>query len=229
VGAIDIELPLAREGPFAHDHLEADDLPLDGFVALGSLTRRRGATALGCLAAVGGGAPFSLLAKYLATLDLCSGGRAQMTLSAGSRGTPTMLVEAFEVVSRLLTEGAPTLSGETLAVHEAWNEPEPEHPLSLGLHVRDDEELRAVAGMSPRPSFLFLEGVPGDSLAVASRLSGARSRRPELYGVIRSVAPEIVRRSARQLLETGCDGAVCALSPGTASETIEAVLEEAAR
>ncbi|HUZ21047.1 MAG TPA: LLM class flavin-dependent oxidoreductase [Acidimicrobiales bacterium] len=129
----------------------------DPFVALGAVVPLTSRLALGCLATPLGERPPSLLAKVVASLDVCSAGRAVAALGPAPRGPGTAapqgadaarakpgrartggaeresdaigrLGEALEVCRAMLRLPAPSMDGAYYRIDRAWNEPKADRP-----------------------------------------------------------------------------------------------------
>ncbi len=130
----------------------------DPFVALGAVAPVTSRLALGCLATPLGERPPSLLAKVVASLDVCSAGRAVAALgpalprpsgstapegagvvragrgrsrAGGAHGEGDAigrLGEAVEICRAMLRLPAPSMEGAYYRIEQAWNEPKAERP-----------------------------------------------------------------------------------------------------
>jgi alkanesulfonate monooxygenase SsuD/methylene tetrahydromethanopterin reductase-like flavin-dependent oxidoreductase (luciferase family) len=113
----------------------------DPFVLLGAAAGSTSRIGLGCLSLSIDERQPAILAKSLASLDLCSNGRAvacvssDFTTQADAAG---VLVEAVAVVRAMLEVAAPTFHGEHFSVTRAWNEPrmERDRPLPIGVELK---------------------------------------------------------------------------------------------
>ena len=138
------------------DHLQTEPVPTDeitfeAFVALSALAIETVRVRLGHLVLCAGYRNPALVAKMISTLDVVSGGRAELGLGAGWKedeyvaygfGFPPIrtrmeaLEDALEITSRMLVPGRTTYSGPTASVREAINVPrglqEPRVPILVG-------------------------------------------------------------------------------------------------
>ena len=128
------------------DHVHTTPTPRDipsfeAFTALAALAPLTERVRLGQLVTCAGFRNPALLAKMVSTLDVASGGRAELGIGAGWKqeeweaygwGFPSLrlrqrhLQDSLEIVTRMLHgDGRATWSGETAAVDGAINEPRP--------------------------------------------------------------------------------------------------------
>jgi F420-dependent oxidoreductase-like protein len=138
------------------DHVQTEPVPTDeitfeAFVALSALAAETARVRLGHLVLCAGYRNPALVAKMISTLDVVSGGRAELGLGAGWKadeyfaygfGFPplktrmAMLEDALEVTSRMLAPGRATYDGSTISVRDAINVPrglqEPRVPILVG-------------------------------------------------------------------------------------------------
>lgn len=138
------------------DHVQTEPVPTDeitfeAFVGLSALAAETARVRLGHLVLCAGYRNPALVAKMISTLDVVSGGRAELGLGAGwkedefraygwgyapLRTRMESLEDALEIASRMLRPGRATYSGPTAAVHEAINVPrglqEPRIPILVG-------------------------------------------------------------------------------------------------
>ncbi len=138
------------------DHVQTEPLPTDeitfeAFVALSALAAETARVRLGHLVLCAGYRSPALVAKMISTLDVVSGGRAELGLGAGWKedeyvaygfGFPplrtrmAMLEDALEITSRMLAPGRATYEGSTASVRDAINVPrglqEPRVPILVG-------------------------------------------------------------------------------------------------
>jgi F420-dependent oxidoreductase-like protein len=138
------------------DHVQTEPVPTDeitfeAFVGLSALAAETARVRLGHLVLCAGYRNPALLAKMISTLDVVSGGRAELGLGAGWKedefraygwGFPPLrtrmesLEDALEIATRMLRAGRATYSGPTAGVHEAINVPrglqEPRIPIVVG-------------------------------------------------------------------------------------------------
>ncbi len=135
-----------------------DSLVLDGrgpdqrdpFVLLGAaaaVTARLGLGAL-CNSAIW---PPSVLAKTVASLDVCSLGRAIALVAPAAGGDAQASAEALEVCRLMLRTPAPSFAGVTQRIERAWNEPRARRasptPVGLVLEPADLEDAARLAGL----------------------------------------------------------------------------------
>ena len=138
------------------DHVQTEPVPTDeitfeAFVALSALASETARVRLGHLVLCAGYRNPALVAKMISTLDVVSGGRAELGMGAGWKedeylaygfGFPplkkrmAMLEDALEVTSRMLAPGRATYDGSTISVRDAINVPrglqEPRVPILVG-------------------------------------------------------------------------------------------------
>jgi F420-dependent oxidoreductase-like protein len=139
---------------FDHMHTVPDpteEITFESFVALSALAAETARVRLGHLVLCAGYRNPALVAKMIATLDVVSGGRAELGLGAGWKedewraygyGFPplrnrlTALEDALEITTRMLGPGRATYDGPSAAVHEAINVPKgiqrPRPPILVG-------------------------------------------------------------------------------------------------
>lgn len=138
---------------------------LDPFTLLGACAAETSVLRLGAVVSVDERAP-SLVAKAVATLDVCSEGRATVVLApsaaGGGAGVHELLAECTAVVSLMLAEPGPTMTGRQVAIHEAWNEPRRAMPPPVGAALEDLGTLPSlvVARWPRRPDFVL--GLDGE-------------------------------------------------------------------
>ena len=133
---------LGFESIWVYDHLGTFGIPRDvptfeAFAVLGALAQATDRVRLGPLVARAGLRNPALFAKMISTLDVISGGRAEMGLGAGSAGEDAdafgydlpsnqrmaRLGETLEIVRRLLVVGRDTWAGTTYRIDDAINNP----------------------------------------------------------------------------------------------------------
>ncbi|MEI7743204.1 MAG: TIGR03560 family F420-dependent LLM class oxidoreductase [Chloroflexota bacterium] len=138
------------------DHVETEPVPTDeitfeAFVGLSALAAETVRVRLGHLVLCAGYRNPALVAKMISTLDVVSGGRAELGLGAGWKEDeyraygwpfPTIsarmeaLEDALEITTRMLVPGRATYAGPTASVHDAINVPhglqEPRVPILVG-------------------------------------------------------------------------------------------------
>lgn len=138
------------------DHVETEPVPTDeitfeAFVGISALAAETVRVRLGHLVLCAGYRNPALVAKMISTLDVVSGGRAELGLGAGWKedeyaaygwGFPPLrsrmesLEDALEIVTRMLVPGRATYSGPTASVRDAINVPRglqaPRIPILVG-------------------------------------------------------------------------------------------------
>ncbi len=138
------------------DHVQtepvpADEITFEAFVGLSALAAETARVRLGHLVLCAGYRNPALVAKMISTLDVVSGGRAELGLGAGWKadeyhaygwGFPPLrtrmeaLEDALEIVTRMLAPGRATYSGPTASVRDAINVPrgvqQPRIPILVG-------------------------------------------------------------------------------------------------
>ncbi|MDP2350232.1 MAG: LLM class flavin-dependent oxidoreductase, partial [Chloroflexota bacterium] len=138
------------------DHVQTEPVPTDeitfeAVVALSALAGETARVRLGHLVLCAGYRNPALVAKMIATLDVVSGGRAELGLGAGWKedeylaygfGFPPLrermaaLEDALKIATRMLAPGRATYAGLTAAVRGAINVPrglqEPRIPILVG-------------------------------------------------------------------------------------------------
>jgi F420-dependent oxidoreductase-like protein len=138
------------------DHVQTEPVPTDeitfeAFVGLSALAVETARVRLGHLVLCAGYRNPALAAKMISTLDVVSGGRAELGLGAGWKedeyraygfGFPPlrermeMLEDALEIATRMLGGGRATYEGPAAKVHDAINVPrglqEPRVPILVG-------------------------------------------------------------------------------------------------
>lgn len=170
---------LGFDSIWVYDHLGTFGAPRDvptfeAFVVLGALAQATRRVNLGPLVARAGLRNPALLAKMLSSLDVISGGRAELGLGAGSTGEDALaygydlparqrmqrLRETLEIVTRLLSDGRGTYAGQASRIDDAINNPRGLHaprvpiivggngPTTLRLAARFADEIN-LDGLSP--------------------------------------------------------------------------------
>jgi F420-dependent oxidoreductase-like protein len=138
------------------DHVQTEPVPTDeitfeAFVGLSALATETARVRLGHLVLCAGYRNPALAAKMISTLDVISGGRAELGLGAGWKedeyvaygfGFPPlrtrmeMLEDALEIATRMLGGGRATYEGPAARVRDAINVPrglqEPRIPIVVG-------------------------------------------------------------------------------------------------
>jgi F420-dependent oxidoreductase-like protein len=138
------------------DHLQTEPVPTDeitfeAFVGLSALAVETSRVRLGHLVLCAGYRNPALVAKMISTLDVVSGGRAELGIGAGWKedeyvaygwGFPPLrsrmeaLEDALEIVTRMLAGGRATYAGPAASVHDAINVPaglqRPRVPILVG-------------------------------------------------------------------------------------------------
>jgi alkanesulfonate monooxygenase SsuD/methylene tetrahydromethanopterin reductase-like flavin-dependent oxidoreductase (luciferase family) len=138
------------------DHVQTEPVPMDeitfeAFVGLSALAVETARVRLGHLVLCAGYRNPALVAKMISTLDVVSGGRAELALGAGWKqdeyeaygwGFPplrermALLEDTLEVVTRMLGPGHATYEGTQASVRDAINVPkgeqQPRIPVMVG-------------------------------------------------------------------------------------------------
>ena len=147
---------LGFESLWLFDHLQTEPVPTDeitfeAFVGLSALAVETARVRLGHLVLCAGYRNPALVAKMISTLDVVSGGRAELALGAGWKqdeyeaygwGFPplrermALLEDTLEVVTRMLGPGHATYEGTQASVRDAINVPKgvqrPRIPVMVG-------------------------------------------------------------------------------------------------
>lgn len=147
---------LGFESLWLFDHLQTEPVPTDeitfeAFVGLSALAVGTARVRLGHLVLCAGYRNPALVAKMISTLDVVSGGRAELGLGAGWKqdeyeaygwGFPSLrermalLEDTLEVVTRMLAPGHATYEGTQASVRDAINVPKgvqrPRVPVMVG-------------------------------------------------------------------------------------------------
>ncbi len=147
---------LGFESIWLFDHLHTvpdptDELTFESFTALAALAALTSRVRLGHVVLCTSFRNPALTAKMIGTLDVISGGRAELGLGAGwnqdefvaygydyrpTRQRLAVLAEHLEVVTRMLAPGRATFDGATARVRDAINLPrglqEPRIPIMVG-------------------------------------------------------------------------------------------------
>jgi F420-dependent oxidoreductase-like protein len=147
---------LGFDSVWLFDHLQTEPVPTDeitfeAFTGLTALAAETARVRLGHLVLCAGYRNPALAAKMISTLDVVSGGRAELGLGAGWKedeftaygfGFPPlrtrmeMLEDALEIATRMLGGERATYAGPTASVREAINVPrglqEPRIPILVG-------------------------------------------------------------------------------------------------
>lgn len=172
---------LGFESVWAFDHFHTtpdptDEMTFESFTVLTALSQRTERVRLGHIVLAAGFRNPALVAKMISTLDLVSGGRAELGIGAGWKqeeweaygyGFPPLrerldtLRDGLEVISAMLAPGRATYEGRHASVRGAINEPrgvqQPRIPIMVGgngpertwrLAARYADELN-LDGMSP--------------------------------------------------------------------------------
>jgi F420-dependent oxidoreductase-like protein len=134
---------LGFDSVWLFDHLQTEPVPTDeitfeAFVGLSALAVETARVRLGHLVLCSGYRNPALVAKMIATLDVVSGGRAELGLGAGwkedeytaygwgfppLRSRMALLEDSLEICSRMLAPGRATYTGSQASVTEAINVP----------------------------------------------------------------------------------------------------------
>jgi F420-dependent oxidoreductase-like protein len=147
---------LGFESAWVNDHFQVDppliDAPIfEPFVELSALAMATERIRLGHLVMAAAYRNAALTAKMISTLDVVSGGRAELGIGAGWKedewlaygyGFPTaperlaILADHLEVITRMLQPGHATWDGRYASVHDAIHEPKglqsPRIPIMVG-------------------------------------------------------------------------------------------------
>jgi F420-dependent oxidoreductase-like protein len=138
-----------------------EDYMLECYTSLGALARETTTVRLGALVTGNTYRNPALLAKIITTLDIVSGGRAQLGIGAGwfelehdALGFEfktfsdrfRKLEEALQIILPMLRGERPTLEGEHYTVKDAINEPQPLRPIPVMIGGSGERKtLRLVA------------------------------------------------------------------------------------
>jgi F420-dependent oxidoreductase-like protein len=134
---------LGFESIWVFDHMHTtpeptDEATFESHTVLAALARETRRVRLGHLVACAGYRNPALLAKMISTLDVVSGGRAELGIGAGWKrdeweaygyGFPPtsqrlgLLEDALEITTRMLGHGRATFAGRYAVVRDAINEP----------------------------------------------------------------------------------------------------------
>lgn len=134
---------LGFESLWVYDHFQVDPPPeeaivFDPFVELAGVAALTGRARLGHLVLAAAYRNAAMTAKMISTLDVVSGGRAELGIGAGWKedewiaygygfpDTPhrlAVLADHLEIISRMLSPGRATFSGRHAQVIEAIHEP----------------------------------------------------------------------------------------------------------
>jgi len=144
------------ESLWVYDHFQVDppliEAPIfEPFVELSALAMATSRVRLGHLVMAAAYRNAALTAKMISTLDVVSGGRAELGIGAGWKedewlaygyGFPetaerlAILADHLEVISRMLAPGRATYDGRHASVHDAIHEPkglqDPRLPILIG-------------------------------------------------------------------------------------------------
>jgi F420-dependent oxidoreductase-like protein len=147
---------LGFDSVWMFDHVQTEPVPTDeitfeAFTGISALAAETARVRLGHLVLCAGYRNPALVAKMISTLDVISGGRAELGLGAGWKedefraygfGFPplrdrmALLEDSLEIVSRMLAPGRSTYAGPMASVREAINVPrglqEPRVPIMVG-------------------------------------------------------------------------------------------------
>jgi alkanesulfonate monooxygenase SsuD/methylene tetrahydromethanopterin reductase-like flavin-dependent oxidoreductase (luciferase family) len=141
---------LGFESLWVYDHFQVDppliDAPVfEPFVELAAIAAETSRARLGHLVMAAAYRPAGLTAKMISTLDVISGGRAELGIGAGwkedewrsygygfpdARERLAILADHLEVITRMLGPGHATFSGRYASVVDAIHEPK-----SAGGHI----------------------------------------------------------------------------------------------
>lgn len=143
---------------------------LDPFAVLGACAAETTTLRLGALVAADERPP-GVLAKALATLDVCSDGRAALLLAppvapVDGAAPEAVLAECVQVVVAMLAEPAATVAGKHVSVREAWNEPRSAlpPPVGIALDLPPAAALAVAEGFTVAPACV-VAGVPEGATA----------------------------------------------------------------
>lgn len=152
---------LGFESVWVFDHMQTtpepmDEITFESHTVLSALARETRRVRLGHIVACAGYRNPALLAKMISTLDVVSGGRAELGIGAGwkrdewesygyafpSTGERlAMLRDTLDVIGRMLAPGRATFSGQHASVVNAINEPrglqQPAVPIMVGGNGRN--------------------------------------------------------------------------------------------
>jgi F420-dependent oxidoreductase-like protein len=150
---------LGFESLWLFDHLHAEagtGMTFEAFTALAALAALTDRARLGHIVACAGYRNPALAAKMIATLDVISGGRAELGLGAGwyageyaaygypfpsARERLELLEDSLEIARRMLGPGPSTYEGRRASIRDALNEPrglqEPRVPIIVGGNGRE--------------------------------------------------------------------------------------------
>ena len=137
------------------DHVQTEPVPTDeitfeAFVGLSALAIETARVRLGHLVLCAGYRNPALVAKMISTLDVVSGGRAELALGAGWKqdeyeaygwGFPplrermALLEDTLEIVTRMLAPGHATYEGSQASVRDAINVPKGEQSPRIPIMV----------------------------------------------------------------------------------------------
>jgi alkanesulfonate monooxygenase SsuD/methylene tetrahydromethanopterin reductase-like flavin-dependent oxidoreductase (luciferase family) len=137
------------------DHVQTEPVPTDeitfeAFVGLSALAVETARVRLGHLVLCAGYRNPALVAKMISTLDVVSGGRAELALGAGWKqdeyeaygwGFPplrermALLEDTLEIVTRMLAPGHATYEGPQASVRDAINVPKGEQSPRIPIMV----------------------------------------------------------------------------------------------
>jgi alkanesulfonate monooxygenase SsuD/methylene tetrahydromethanopterin reductase-like flavin-dependent oxidoreductase (luciferase family) len=137
------------------DHVQTEPVPTDeitfeAFVGLSALAVETARVRLGHLVLCAGYRNPALVAKMISTLDVVSGGRAELALGAGWKqdeyeaygwGFPplrermALLEDTLEIVTRMLAPGHATYQGSQASVRDAINVPKGEQSPRIPIMV----------------------------------------------------------------------------------------------
>ncbi len=147
---------LGFDSIWAFDHVQTEPVPTDeitfeAFTTLAALASETARVRLGHLVLCAGYRNPALAVKMISTLDVISGGRAELGIGAGWKedeytaygfGFPPLatrmeaLEDALEIATRMLGGGRATYAGPVSSVHDAVNVPrglqEPRIPILVG-------------------------------------------------------------------------------------------------
>jgi F420-dependent oxidoreductase-like protein len=213
---------LGFDALWAYDHLHTMPRPTDAnsfesFTVLAGLAPQTSSVRLGQLVMCSGFRNPALASKMIATLDVVSGGRAELGIGSGwkrdeweaygygfppPRERSEILSDSLEIITRMLGPGRASFEGKQATVHEAINEPRglqrPRVPIVVGgngqkvtwrLAARHADELN-LDGLSP-------EDVK-KALPIIARRCEEEGRDPDTLSVSANLWSSFVDRPSQQ-------------------------------
>lgn len=185
---------LGFESLWVFDHMHTtpeptDEMTFESHTVLSALARETRRVRLGHIVACAGYRNPALLAKMLSTLDVVSGGRAELGIGAGWKrdeweaygyGFPStpermaLLRESLEIVTRMFGSGRATFRGEHLRVDGAINEPPSENGSAIPIMVGGNGRNVTWRLAARYADELNLDAMPPDELRDAMPVIGSR-------------------------------------------------------